>query len=116
MSGFHRVACATLRHGTDVRCVSEHGCERDFGGDNLRHSAIGLTEESDAVSVVVSEETGAVSVSVFGKLTRDLDAEELRRVLTSLFRSAEGTAGWNRFWQGDWRKVRLPWGEGFGKR
>lgn len=75
-----------------------------------RHrAAVGLTEESDAVSVVVSEETGAISVSVYGKLTRDLDGEELRRVLTSLFRPAEGTRGWNRFWQGDWKKVRLPW-------
>ena len=82
-----------------------------------RHrAAVGLTEESDAVSVVVSEETGSISVSVYGKLTRDLDGEELRRVLTSLFRPAERTGGWNRFWQGDWRKVRLPWREGFGKR
>ncbi len=55
-----------------------------------RHrAAIGLTEETDAVSVVVSEETGAVSVSVYGKLTRDLDEDGLRRVLKSLFRPTE---------------------------
>jgi len=55
-----------------------------------RHrAAIGLTEESDAVCVIVSEETGAISVSVHGKLTRDLDPEGLKRVLLSLFRSAE---------------------------
>ncbi|MBI4368451.1 MAG: TIGR00159 family protein [Candidatus Omnitrophica bacterium] len=55
-----------------------------------RHrAAIGLTEESDAVCVVVSEETGAISVSVYGKLTRDLDEEGLRRVLKSLFRPEE---------------------------
>lgn len=55
-----------------------------------RHrAAIGLTEETDAVCVVVSEETGAISVSVYGKLTRDLDQEGLRRVLKSLFRPEE---------------------------
>ena len=55
-----------------------------------RHrAAIGLTEESDAVCVIVSEETGAISVSVHGKLTRDLDPEGLKRVLLSLFRTAE---------------------------
>ncbi len=55
-----------------------------------RHrAAIGLTEESDAVCVVVSEETGHISVSVYGKLTRAQDEEELRKILTSLFKSAE---------------------------
>lgn len=55
-----------------------------------RHrAAIGLTEETDAVCIIVSEETGAVSVSVHGKLTRDLDADGLRRVLKSLFRPDE---------------------------
>lgn len=61
-----------------------------------RHrAAVGLTEETDAVAVVVSEETGALSVSVYGKLTRDLDGEGLRRVLTSLFRPAEEKTKWN---------------------
>lgn len=61
-----------------------------------RHrAAVGLTEETDAVCVVVSEETGAISVSVYGKLTRDLDGESLRRVLTSLFRPAEERTRWN---------------------
>ena len=55
-----------------------------------RHrAAIGLTEETDAVCIVVSEETGAISVSVYGKLTSDLDEEGLKRVLKSLFRPEE---------------------------
>ena len=55
-----------------------------------RHrAAIGLTEETDSVCVVVSEETGTISVAVFGKLTRDLDGESLRRVLMSLFKPTE---------------------------
>ena len=61
-----------------------------------RHrAAVGLTEETDAVTVVVSEETGIISVSVYGKLTRDLDSEGLRRVLTSLFRTPEERGKWN---------------------
>jgi len=53
-----------------------------------RHrAAIGLTEDTDAVCVIVSEETGNISVAVHGKLTRDLDADGLNKVLTNLFRA-----------------------------
>jgi diadenylate cyclase len=72
-----------------------------------RHrAAVGLTEETDAVCLVVSEETGAMSVSVYGKLTQDLDGESLRRVLTSLFRPAERPRTWIDFWQKEWRRLR----------
>lgn len=47
-----------------------------------RHrAAVGLSEASDALVVVVSEETGAVSVAIGGKLFRNLDAENLKRKL-----------------------------------
>ncbi|MDD5450112.1 MAG: diadenylate cyclase CdaA [Candidatus Omnitrophica bacterium] len=50
-----------------------------------RHrAAIGLTEETDAVVVVISEETGAISVVVGGSLTSDLSKETLSRLLTNL--------------------------------
>ncbi len=50
-----------------------------------RHrAAIGLTEETDAAVVVVSEETGAISVVVGGKLTRDLSKESLTKILANL--------------------------------
>ena len=55
-----------------------------------RHrAAIGLTEENDAICIVVSEETGNISVSVFGKLTKALDLEDLKRILEGLFKPAE---------------------------
>ncbi|MBW2185028.1 MAG: TIGR00159 family protein [Deltaproteobacteria bacterium] len=50
-----------------------------------RHrAAIGLTEVVDAVAIVVSEETGKISVVVGGRMTRDLDSTSLRRILTRL--------------------------------
>lgn len=51
-----------------------------------RHrAAIGITEETDAVVITISEETGTISVAMEGKMTRDLDAASLRRILTKVF-------------------------------
>lgn len=50
-----------------------------------RHrAAIGLTDLVDAVAIVVSEETGKISVVVGGRITRDLDSTSLKRVLKRL--------------------------------
>jgi diadenylate cyclase len=55
-----------------------------------RHrAAIGVTEESDAVVVVVSEETGIISLVVGGIIERELDGESLRLRLHSII---EGNA------------------------
>jgi diadenylate cyclase len=52
-----------------------------------RHrAAIGVTEQSDALAVVVSEETGQIAVAHNGRLIRNLDQDRLRRVLRSLLR------------------------------
>lgn len=68
-----------------------------------RHrAALGLSEETDAVVVVVSEETGAISYAYKGQLVRGVTLEELRAFLTSVLvtpssRSRNWT-GWMRSW------------------
>ena len=50
-----------------------------------RHrAAIGITEETDAIVLVVSEETGNISIAFKGRLSRGLDEERLRRMLNSM--------------------------------
>ncbi|MFZ0307485.1 MAG: diadenylate cyclase CdaA [Candidatus Sulfotelmatobacter sp.] len=52
-----------------------------------RHRAgIGITEETDAIAVIVSEESGAISMAVGGKIERDLTVEQLRERLSSELR------------------------------
>jgi diadenylate cyclase len=52
----------------------------------LRHrAAIGVTEESDAVVVVVSEERGSISIAQGGRIIRNLDAKRLEAVLHALY-------------------------------
>ena len=47
-----------------------------------RHrSGIGVTEDTDAFAVIVSEETGAISFAIEGVLTRNLDGPRLRRLI-----------------------------------
>lgn len=54
-------------------------------GLGTRHrAAAGITEESDAVVVVVSEETSVITLAVSGRLIRNLDASSLRQHLLSL--------------------------------
>jgi len=59
---------------------------RDLG---TRHrAAVGVTEESDAVAVVVSEETGILSVAHNGRMIRRLDPQRLQNILLAFTRSA----------------------------
>ena len=50
----------------------------------LRHRAgVGITEESDAIAIISSEETGRVSVAINGELKRRLSFEDLESILTT---------------------------------
>ncbi|MGA3053150.1 MAG: diadenylate cyclase CdaA [Candidatus Korobacteraceae bacterium] len=52
-----------------------------------RHrAAIGITEETDAISVVVSEETGSISIAVAGQIEHDITVEYLRERLSEVLR------------------------------
>ncbi len=65
---------------------------KDLG---TRHrSAIGMSEESDAVVIVVSEETGTISIALNGELRRNYDQNSLKHELTVLLGSVDSeTAG-----------------------
>jgi len=61
------------------------GGERQLG---TRHrAALGVTEASDAIAVVVSEETGIVSIAHNGRIIRRLDEKRLEKILTALYRA-----------------------------
>lgn len=58
--------------------------ERQMG---LRHrAALGISEASDAIAVVVSEETGSISIAHAGRMIRRLDSERLENILLAFYR------------------------------
>lgn len=66
-----------------LQLSDDHSISRELG---TRHrAAIGMTESTDAVTLIVSEETGIVSMAREGRLTRYLDAKSLTILLTELF-------------------------------
>lgn len=61
--------------------------ERQMG---LRHrAALGSSEASDAISVVVSEQTGAISIAHNGRIIRRLDSERLENILLAFYQPPE---------------------------
>lgn len=53
-----------------------------------RHrAAIGLSEASDALIIIVSEETGAISLAIKGRLTRNFDGDKLKSILLKIIKS-----------------------------
>ena len=73
-----------------VLALSEQSnLSRDLG---TRHRAgLGVTESTDALVLIVSEETGIISLAQGGKLTRHLDADGLARVLSGMYRRNDET-------------------------
>ena len=91
-----RAACAYLPLTTNPNL------SRAFG---TRHrAAIGITEESDAIAVVVSEERGSVSICEEGRIDEDLDAAELTRRLEAALAARRET------WRPFSRKAEEPAG------
>ena len=69
--------------GCFLPLTEENSISKQLG---TRHrAALGVTENADCVSLIVSEETGTISVAKGGRLTRHLDAEALATVLHSIY-------------------------------
>jgi diadenylate cyclase len=71
-----------------------NGGDRQLG---TRHrAALGVTEGTDAIAVVVSEETGIISIAHNGRMIRRLDEKRLARVLAAFYRAElqESLPGW----------------------
>jgi len=78
------------------------GISRELG---TRHrAALGVTETTDAISLIVSEETGIISMARGGKLTRHLDRAALEEVLTSLYQQKETSLWASLMEKTKWRK------------
>jgi len=63
--------------------------QRDLADSSLgtRHrAAVGITEQNDAVAIVVSEETGIVSLSRSGRIARRLDGQRLRTIMQAFYK------------------------------
>jgi diadenylate cyclase len=74
--------------------ILAHSPDRQMG---LRHrAALGISEVSDAVAVVVSEESGAISIAHSGRMIRRLDAERLENILMAFY-SPQPNMGKNNF-------------------
>ena len=72
-----------LAAGCFLPLTANPNVDKKYG---TRHrAAIGITEDTDSVVVVVSEETGNISLAMGGKLTRNQDIESLNKVLKKIF-------------------------------
>lgn len=86
-----RVAAAACVMPLSASGILNRSPERQMG---LRHrAALGTSEASDAITVVVSEETGAISIAHAGRMLRRLDPDRLENILIAFFRPHRETRG-----------------------
>lgn len=91
----NRVRAASCVLPLSASGVLNRSPDRTMG---LRHrAALGISEVSDAISIVVSEETGSISIAHNGKLIRRLNIERLRNTLHAFFQPTEFSGGKNLF-------------------
>lgn len=86
--GQNRLLAASCVMPLSASGILTRSPERQMG---LRHrAALGISEVSDAVAVVVSEETGSISIAHSGRMIRRLDPERLENILTTFFQPNGG--------------------------
>ncbi len=87
--GHNRLLAASCVMPLSASGILTRSPERQMG---LRHrAALGISEVSDAIAVVVSEETGSISIAHSGRMIRRLDPERLENILTAFFQPNGGT-------------------------
>lgn len=65
-----------------------------------RHrAALGISERSDSLSIIVSEETGSISIAENGSLARHLDAKTLKQILMDMYKSKDSTPTFMTRWR-----------------
>ncbi len=80
----NRITAAAAVMPLSASGVLNRSPERQMG---LRHrAALGISEASDAIAVVVSEETGSISIAHAGRMIRRLDSERLENILLAFYR------------------------------
>jgi diadenylate cyclase len=90
-----RIAAASCVMPLSASGILNRSPDRQMG---LRHrAALGTSEVSDAIAVVVSEETGGISIAHAGRMLRRLDPERLENILTAFFRPQGGAQKANIF-------------------
>lgn len=92
------VAAACLLPLTETLLTDQHMGTRHRAG-------VGITERTDSISIIVSEETGVISLANSGRIVRNLDESKLKKVLPALYRPPSATA-WLP-WLPEWLKLRI---------
>lgn len=94
--GHNRLLAASCVMPLSASGILTRSPERQMG---LRHrAALGISEASDAVAVVVSEETGSISIAHSGRMIRRLDVDRLENILTAFFQP-NGRSQQNKWYQ-----------------
>lgn len=79
------IAAACLLPLTETLLTDQHMGTRHRAG-------VGITERTDAISIIVSEETGVISLANSGRIVRNLDESKLKKVLPALYRPSSATS------------------------